>query len=155
MVIVLWHYHDRVYTSYIVIYMYIIVKGPIGINIIWWLYISQKLKGPVKWFQFINIIKVYFTMNYLLTQQIILVHLLSVIFKNKNWKCAHFLGWADITTHDFTHKTANYWIWINIETALGKCFMFFVFVAYMSWTRFIKKPSLPGRSVCQDPGILV
>ena len=64
----------------------------------------QTLKGPVKWFQFINIIKVYITMNFLINYQNILVHLLSVIFKNKNWKCAHFLVWADLPPYDFTHK---------------------------------------------------
>ena len=35
---------------------------------------DDECKGPVKWYQFINIIKVYITMNYLLTLQIILVH---------------------------------------------------------------------------------
>ena len=32
------------------------------------------MKGPVKSFQFINIIKVYITLNYFLINEIILVH---------------------------------------------------------------------------------
>ena len=38
--------------------------------------------------------------------------------------------WAGRITQLMTShtKTAHYWIWINIETASGTCFMFFVFV---------------------------
>ena len=38
--------------------------------------------------------------------------------------------WAERISHNscFTHKIANYWIWIDIETASGICFMFLSFV---------------------------
>ena len=83
-------------------------------------------KCPVKWFEFINIIKVYhneLSHNFAdYFSPLIIIYFQKIKTENLH------IFWAERVSHLMTHKNAHYWIWINIENASGICFMFLAFV---------------------------